>query len=183
MVVCGLDASSSMTGLAIFNDLQLVYYTKIPPISKDGTWEDHVFEIIEQIIPILKEYKVDKIYMEDVPQFVRKGNRGNILKPLIVLGGVHMAFYYKLSKEQGYNIEFLDVDEWRQEMGFLKGKERKREDQKQKAVDFVNETFGLNLHFVKGSKSKKQDDDIAEAICIVWKNIRPQEDKKQFGRR
>ena len=63
MVVCGLDASSSMTGLAIFNDLQLVYYTKIPPISKDGTWEDHVFEIIEQIIPILKEYKVDKIYM------------------------------------------------------------------------------------------------------------------------
>ena len=94
-----------------------------------------------------------------------------------------MAFYYKLSKEQGYNIEFLDVDEWRQEMGFLKGKERKREDQKQKAVDFVNETFGLNLHFVKGSKSKKQDDDIAEAICIVWKNIRPKEDKKQFGRR
>ena len=182
MVVCGLDASSSMTGLAIFNDLQLVYYTKIPPISKDGTWEDHVFEIIEQIIPILKEYKVDKIYMEDVPQFVRQGNRGNILKPLIVLGGVHMAFYYKLSKEQGYDIGFLGVDKWRQEMGFLKGKERNREDQKQKAVNYANEKFGLNLYFVYGSKSKKQDDDIAEAICIAWSKIKPIE-RKQFGRR
>ena len=94
-----------------------------------------------------------------------------------------MAFYLKLVKELHYNIQYDDVDEWRKDMLFLLGKERSREDQKQKAVDFVNETFGLNLHFVKGSKSKKQDDDIAEAICIAWKNIRPQEDKKQFGRR
>lgn len=184
MVTCGIDASSSMTGIGIFDDLNLVYYNKIPPISKDGTWEDHVFEIIEQITPILKEYKVEKIYMEDVPEFVRYGSKGKpIVKPLIILGGVHMAFYLKLVKELHYNIQYDDVDEWRKDMLFLLGKERSREDQKQKAVDFVNETFGLNLHFVKGSKSKKQDDDIAEAICIAWKNIRPQEDKKQFGRR
>ena len=92
-----------------------------------------------------------------------------------------MSFYYKLSKEQGYDIEFLDVDKWRQEMGFLKGKERKREDQKQKAIDYVNEKFGLDLYFVYNSKSKKQDDDIAEAICIAWSKIRPKE--ITFGRR
>ena len=98
MVTCGIDASSSMTGIGIFDDLNLVYYNKIPPISKDGTWEDHVFEIIEQITPILEEYKVEKIYMEDVPEFVRYGSKGKaIVKPLIILGGVHMAFYLKFN--------------------------------------------------------------------------------------
>ena len=47
--------------------------------------------------------------------------------------------------------------------------------------NYVNEKFGLDLYFVYNSKSKKQDDDIAEAICIAWSKIRPKE--IMFGRR
>lgn len=167
-MICGIDASTTCTGLSIFDGDDLVYYTKITPLSKHNTWEDNAIDIVEQVVQVLTNYEIEYIIMEDVPEYIRKGSKGGIIaKPTIVLGGVHALFYYILSYKYNYEICFLNVDEWRKELGFLLGKERDRESMKQKAVDFVNNTFGLNLHFVKGSKAKTQDDDVAEAIAIV----------------
>ena len=185
-MICGIDASTTCTGLCIFDGDDLIYYTKVTPLSKHELWEDNAIDILDQVVEILTKYKIDYIIMEDVPEYIRKGSKGGIIaKPTIVLGGVHLLFYYVLSFRNKYEICFLNVDEWRQKMGFLLGKERTREDMKQKAVDFVNNTFGLNLHFVIGSKSKLQDDDIAEAIAIVCSTREKYQYKKptvQFGR-
>ena len=84
MIICGIDAISSCTGVFIFDELVPIYYNKFRPINKNGNWEDNVFDIINQIIPILSEYKVEKIYMVDVPEYVNKGSKGGLLlKPLI----------------------------------------------------------------------------------------------------
>ncbi len=186
-MICGIDASTSCTGLCIFDEDELVYYTKVSPLSKHDKWEDNAIDITSQVLNILKDYKIDKIYMEDVPTYVKKGSKGGLLtKPLIVLGGVHMIFYYALTVCGKYDIIFLDVDEWRQNLGFLLGKERKREDMKQKAVDFVNDTFGLNMYFKRGSTSKKNDDDACEAIAIVCSTMEKYQYKKpivQIGKR
>ena len=61
--------------------------------------------------------------------------------------------------------------ESRKKLDFLKG-ERKRDKQKAKAVTYVNELFGLNLYYQEGKKSVKDDDDIAEAICLVISEIK-----------
>ena len=167
-MICGIDASTTCTGLSIFDEDDLIYYTKVTPLSKHNTWEDNAIDIVEQVANIINKYNIEYIIMEDVPEYIRKGTRGkNIAKPTIVLGGVHMLFYYVLTYKYNHVIYFLNVDEWRQKLGFLLGNERDRESMKQKAIDFANNTFGLNLHFVKGSKSKLQDDDIAESIAIV----------------
>lgn len=183
MITCGIDASSSCTGLFIFDDLNPIYYTKIRPQHKNEGWEYNICDIISQIIPILKEYKVEKIWAENVPEYANKGTRGGMmLKPLIILGGMHEALYMKLGIELGYDIEFVDVYEWRGKLEFLKGA-RAREDQKEKAVKFINDKFGLDLYFVKDSKTIKNDDDIAEAGCIVWSQIMPQVEHKSFGKK
>lgn len=182
MITCGIDASSSCTGIGIFNDMELVYYDKIKP-KEDLGYRNNACQIIDMIIPILKKYKVEKVYMEDIPQFVKQGTRGgNVLKTLCVLGVVQGVFYQKIVYENSIEVEYVGVDQWRQEMGFLLGKDRKREQQKAKAVNYVNEHFGLDLYFVEGKKSVKDCDDIAEGILICWSQIRNNK-KKQFGRK
>lgn len=172
MVKVGIDASSSCTGIAIFEDDRLTYYNKIRP-KKNIDFRSNSCQIIEQIIYILKDYDVDKIYMEDVPEFIRQGSRGKqIVKTLAILGAVQGIFYQKLCYELGYDINYVGVHEWRKKAGFLEGKERDRESQKQKAVDYANSKFGLNLHFEKGKKNLLQDDDIAEAIVIAHTSLK-----------
>lgn len=166
----GIDASSSCTGVCIFDDRKLIYYNKFKPKNKSD-FRHNTCEIIEQVLEIAKQYSPDIIYMEDVPKFVKQGSRGgNVLKPLITLGGVQGIFYYELVYKNGFNIQYVDVYEWRQKLDFLKG-ERKRDAQKSKAVNYVNDKFGLQLYYVEGKKSVKDDDDIAEAIAIVVSQI------------
>lgn len=172
MIYMGIDASSSCTGLCVFNDRALVFYDKIKPKDKGKNYRENACAILEQVEQIVQRYKPDVIFMEDVPQFVRQGSHGgNLVKPLITLGCVQGVFYYELAYKLGYKIVFLDVYEWRKKLDFLKG-ERKRDKQKAKAVTYVNELFGLNLYYQEGKKSVKDDDDIAEAICLVISEIK-----------
>lgn len=180
MIYCGIDASSSCTGLSFFNEeKELVEYLKVKS-DKNSGFREGSCQMIERIIPIIEEYNPNYIYMEDVPTFARRGgNGGNVLKPLIALGSVQGLFYLELKYKRGYNLEFLDLTAWRKGMGFLNGsaKERNRDHQKDKAIKFVNEKYGLNLYYTLGKKSVKDDDDIAEAICICHSKINGLYDK------
>ena len=174
MLYCGIDASSQCTGLALFNENgDLLECEKIKS-DKGSGFREGSCQMIERIIPLIKNWNPDIIYMEDVPTFTRKGgNGGNVLKPLIALGSVQGIFYLELQHKLGYEIEFLDLTAWRQGLGFLKGsaKERNRDHQKDKAVKFANSNFGLDLYYTLGKKSVKDDDDIAEAICLCWSKM------------
>lgn len=170
----GIDASSSCTGICFFDDKKLIYYDKIKPNSKTIGFREKSCEVIEQIIPIVEKYKPNIIYMEDVPEFTRTGSKGkNILAPLIALGAVNGIFYMELQHKLGYPIEFLDLMAWRQGLGFPVGgaKDSNRDCQKDRAVKFANETFGLDLYYQLGKKSVKDSDDIAEAIDLCWSKI------------
>lgn len=196
----GIDASSSCSGLALFENKNLVDSTKVKSDKGNG-FREASCQMIERVTPIILEYKPDIIYMEDVPTFTRQGgNGGNILQPLVALGSVQGIFYLELQHRLGYNIEFLDLTAWRQGLGFLSGSatERNRDHQKDRAVKFANETFGLDLYYQLGKKSVKDEDDRAEAICLCWSKITGVYDKameeralkelkaknkKQFGRK
>ena len=174
MIAMGIDASSSCTGFSFFDDKKLVQYDKIKPNNKTVGFREKSCEVIEQLIPIVEIYKPNIIYMEDVPEFARSGSRGkNILAPLITLGAVNGIFYMELQHKLGYNMEFLDLTLWRQGLGFPVGgaKGSDRESQKDRAVKFANETFGLDLYYQMGKKSVKDGDDIAESACLCWSKI------------
>ena len=175
----GIDASSSCSGLALFEDKKLIDSTKVKS-DKGMGFREASCQMIERVTPIILEYKPDIIYMEDVPTFTRQGgNGGNILQPLVALGAVQGIFYLELKYRLGCNIEFLDLTAWRQGLGFLNGSatERNRDHQKDKAVKFVNEMFDLDLYYQLGKKSVKDDDDQAEAIALCWSKITGAYDK------
>lgn len=175
----GIDASSSCSGICLFEDKKLVDSTKVKSDKGKG-FRDASCQMIERVAPIILEYKPDIIYMEDVPTFARKGGRGgNVLQPLIALGAVQGIFYLELQHKLGYPIEFLDLTAWRRGLGFPVGgaKGSDRDSQKDRAVKFVNETFGLDLYYEFGHKSVKDDDDRAESIALCWSKITGAYDK------
>ena len=61
----GIDASTTCTGISIFKDEKLIYYTAIRP--KGDNWRDRLFHEGPALSQIIQLYKPDIIYMEDVP--------------------------------------------------------------------------------------------------------------------
>lgn len=179
---CGIDASSSCTGICFFDEKKLIYYAKIRPYKKID-FRNNVCQIIEQIIPLIEKYKPSIIYMEDIPEYVGK----NGIKPLIYLGCVQGIFYNEISYKLNYNIEYRDVWLWRQTLDILKG-ERTRDKQKSKAVNWANNMFDLQLKYTEGKDLVSNDDDVAEAIGICWSglimpNLPKPKKERQFGRK
>ena len=79
----GIDASSSCSGLALFEDKKLIDSTKVKS-DKGMGFREASCQMVERVTPIILEYKPDIIYMEDVPTFTRQGGNGGncIRRPL-----------------------------------------------------------------------------------------------------
>ena len=165
MKYMGIDASSTCTGVAIFEDDKLIYHGAIKP-PKDLNWRDRITVEGKGIENIIKQYHPSCIYMEDVPLM------GKQMSTLVLLGAVQG---YILSIAHHYNvpIHFLLPSQWRSDMGLFDGTKMgtKKDAMKEKAVLTANEKFGLNLRWVK-PKSKLNEDDIAESILIAYSQIK-----------
>lgn len=155
----GIDASTTCTGIAIFKDEKLIYYTAIRP--KGDNWRDRLFHEGPALSQIIQLYKPDIIYMEDVPLKASGG-----LKTLVILGGVQ-GFIYGIAASNGVPVHFVSPTVWRSKAklfdGTIEGK--KRDILKKRAIEMANEKFGLNLKW-NGPNSIKTEDDIAESILI-----------------
>ena len=165
MKYMGIDASSTCTGVAIFEDDKLIYHGAIKP-PKDLNWRDRITVEGKGIENIIKQYRPSCIYMEDVPLM------GKQMSTLVLLGAVQG---YILSIAHHYNvpIHFLLPSQWRSDMGLFDGTKMgtKKDAMKEKAVLTANEKFGLNLRWVK-PKSKLNEDHIAESILIAYSQIK-----------
>ena len=173
-VFMGIDASSSCTGVSVFINNELVYYEAIKP--EGNNWRDRLFHEGPALSQIIQKYKPDKIYMEDVPLKASGG-----LKTLVILGGVQ-GFIYGVAASNNVPIEFVSPTSWRSMIGLFDGTKegKKREVLKQKAIEKANDYFGLNLRWVSPS-SKKNEDDIAEAILICAAMLGIITKKRKFG--
>lgn len=175
MITMGIDASTTATGIGIFDNNNLIYYTTIKPKGQD--WRDRLFHQGESINKIIEVYKPDKVYIEDVPL---KSSGG--LQTLVILGAVQ-GFIYGIMASHSIEVEFVSPNTWRSMAGLFDGttEGKKREVLKQKAIQTANEKFGLNLNWVSPN-SKFNEDDVAEAILICATMIGLVVKKKKFGR-
>ena len=171
MVIMGIDGSTTSSGWAIFesNECKRLASGRIQFSDKD--WRERIFKEWKVFDKIIQKYRPEKIYMEDVPM---KDGKSTILK----LGSVQgMALC--LASQYNIEIQFLLPSEWRSCLGLYDGTRQgtHREILKKKAVETANKLFGLDLLWVK-EKSKKNEDDEAEALLIAYSQIRPRKFEK-----
>lgn len=154
MRYCGIDPSTTSTGIGIFDDMDLIFYACVSPKSKN--WEERLAQMAIEINKILTEWMPDMVYEEDVPL---KDGKPTIKKLANVQGVIR-----SLCALNGIEFNLLKVNEWRQNAGFYDGTKEgmEREAMKDKAKQEVEKLFGL-----------KVNDDIAEGILIGYRSVYP----------
>ena len=168
MKILSLDASTKSTGWAIFDGEELVAHGCIKTHGDD--WRAKIADETMELAAIIREHQPDAVYAEDVPM---KDGKLTIVK----LGAVQGMI---LSLCAGFRLKptFLLPSTWRRELGMYDGTRAglQRDVLKEKAVRMANETFGLDLTWVK-PKSTKNEDDEAEAVLLGWSVIKSQNHK------
>lgn len=148
MITLAVDSSTKSTGIAIYNNQELKHYSCITASSTNLFKRIHKMQ--DEIENIIKEYKPDKVIIEDVVPDDVKGNQ-TVFKALMYLQGYLVEIFNKY--ELPY--EFMVASHWRKLCGIKTGAGIKRESLKPKDIAFVKNQFGISVN-----------DDIADAICI-----------------
>lgn len=171
MIIMGIDGSTSSSGWAIFDseNCKRIDSGRIQPKGED--WRKKIQQEWFMFSQIFEKYRPEKIYMEDVP--MKDG------KPTILKLGAVQGMAICLAAQYGAEIKFLLPSEWRSGLNLYNGTREgtHRDVLKKKAVETANKLFGLNLLWVK-EKSKKNEDDEAEALLIAYSQIK----QRKFGK-
>ena len=150
MVVAGVDASTTATGVAIMKDGELLHYELIAIDSrKEKDAYKRVNEMLVRICVILDQYEIDKVYMEKA--ICKGGNVDITIKLAYLSGGMSL---YCIQKD----IEFHNPRpaEWRATVGIKNGRGVLREEQKVQAIKAVKDWYGIDV-----------GDDVAEATLLA----------------
>lgn len=150
MVVAGIDASTTATGVTIMKDGELIYYELIAIDSKkEKDAYKRIKEMLIRICAILDQYKIDKVYMEKA--ICKGGNVDITIKLAYLSGGMSL---YCIQK----NIEFNNPtpSEWRKAVGIKCGRGILRSEQKAAAIQAVKNEYGIDV-----------GDDVAESMLLA----------------
>ena len=153
MTILTIDASTKSTGYAIFEDTSLIYYGCITASSNDLI--KRIQKIIEGLHPILQEYDVDKIILEEVRPDTESGEKRNIktYRALMWLQAAIAFLAHEISPRS--TIEYVYPSSWRAACGIKTGRGVKRASLKPADMKFVKDNYNIEVN-----------DDIADAIGI-----------------
>lgn len=155
MQILSLDLSTKSSGFAIFEDKELKDY---------GCFQNTSTKLLtrikfmrDEIKKILSKYQINKIILEEVrPDF------GGNIQTHRALMWLQAAVMLMLDDDfPKLEIEYTYPSEWRAACGIKNGRGIKREQAKQLDIDFVKNTFNIDVN-----------DDIADAICIGYSKIK-----------
>lgn len=143
--VFSIDQSSQKSGTAVFDNSNLIYHGVID-LHKEKNAEIRIKNMCKQIKQLVEEYYPDCIVAEDVN--LRNGSVRTVIMLARLSGNIQeMAF------EADIPIIFYSPSTWRRIAGIKMGRDIKREQLKQEAIDMVRKSYGF-----------KCGDDEAEAI-------------------
>lgn len=162
MIIMGLDASTKSTGYSVFKNDELIDYGLVKADNSNMMYR--LQDMYVEIKTLITKYRPELIIMEDVPM---TGVNLKVAKDLCVLQGL----IYSLGIEKNKQILFVLPSSWRSAVGVFEGKktreQMKREYQKERAINLVNERYNLKLEWTtKYNDDKNGFSDIAEAILI-----------------
>ena len=161
MNILALDSSTKSTGWAFYENANLKSYGCITSSSTDLFKRIH--KMVDGILTIVEQMGIEKIVMEEViPDHSKNTNTFRALMYLQAL--IHIEMHDKYPKVE---IEMVYPSSWRSTCGIEDGRSSKREQKKQKDIDFANRTYGLTL----------TNDDTADAVCIGHAALHPKKEK------
>lgn len=159
MKVLAIDASSKSTGVAVFDNMNLIQY-KCLYSTQTNTFK-RLFQMREKIISIWKTYRPDVVVMEDVlPQDV--GHNQTVFRVLMYLQALIVTGLYEYCGVQ--KVQLYVASHWRKVCGIKTGRGVKRDSLKKASIQLVKNQFNVTAN-----------DDICDAICIGLAYF------KQFG--
>lgn len=150
MIVAGIDASTTATGVCVMKDGKLLHYNLIAIDSKkEKDAYKRIKEMLIRICEILDQHQIDKVYMEKA--ICKGGNVDITIKLAYLSGGMSL---YCIQKD----IEFSNPlpSTWRATVGIPNGRGILREAQKAFAINAVKDEYGIDV-----------GDDVAEATLIA----------------
>ena len=149
MIVAGIDASTTATGVSVMQDGKLLQYNLIAIDSKkEKDAYKRIGEMLIKICEILNQYQIDKVYMEKA--ICKGGNVDITIKLAYLSGGI-----YLYCTQNGVEFHNPLPSEWRKQIGIAQGRGIKRETQKAEAILAVQNEYDILVN-----------DDVAEAILI-----------------
>lgn len=161
MYLLALDASTKATGFAVFKDTELLVCNCITASSTDLYKRIH--KMVDSVLTIVEQMGITQIVMEEViPDHSKNTNTFRALMYLQAL--IHIEMHDKHPEVQ---INMIYPSSWRSVCGIEDGRSSKREQKKQKDIDFANRTYNLSL----------TNDDTADAVCIGHAYFHPKQEK------
>ena len=161
MYLLALDCSTKSTGFAVFKNKELLVCNCITASSTDLYKRIH--KMVDGILAIVEQMEITQIVMEEViPDHSKNTNTFRALMYLQAL--IHIEMHDKHPEVQ---IETVYPSSWRSTCGIEDGRSSKREQKKQKDIDFANHTYNLSL----------TNDDTADAVCIGHAYLHPKKEK------
>ena len=148
MKTLSIDASTKNTGIAIFDNSQLIHYQCIS-CSSTNTLK-RIQYMTKEIQKIIKKYTPDRVVIQDVlPEDVKHNQ--NVFKALIYL---QAALVLKLFD---YDLQptFYTASHWRAQVGIKTGSGIKRNQLKVASKKLVTALYHIEVN-----------DDISDAICL-----------------
>lgn len=147
MRIVGIDASTNITGIAVFEDGKYTTHTLVD-LHKIKNADERIPKMMQSICRCLDEYKPDRIIME---KSMLKNNIDTVQKLSNIAGAI--MFY---AAEKGIQFELVYPSEWRKKIGLSQGKSVKREVLKAEAIMAVKQEYNLDV-----------TDDEAEALLLA----------------
>ena len=150
--ILGIDASTKCTGYAVVNTAGKLLLHGVIDFKSESDIDERIDGMIGELIEIFDDVGPDICYIEDSWNGKSVLNVQTTKKLTNIIGAVRC-----LSIRNGCLFNSVYPSAWRSAIGIDGGKGTKREEFKQRAIEWVKKKFDLDV-----------SDDEAEAICIAY---------------
>jgi Holliday junction resolvasome RuvABC endonuclease subunit len=145
--VLAFDQSTRVSGWAYYENNQYIESGIIDMSKSKLKTDKRSFEMAKALWKVIKKYKPEILFIEDVQQ-------QSSAKTMIILARLSgMIIGY--AEAHNVDVHIITPSQWRSMLDFKLGAGVKRQELKQQSIDYVKETYGIDV-----------PEDEAEAIAL-----------------
>lgn len=137
MKILSFDQSTRCSGYAYFEDGKYIESGVVDMSKSKLDTDKRSFEMAKELWKIIKKYKPDEIVLENVQQ------QSNPATMIILARLAGMIIGY--AEAHNVHVHILLPSQWRKALGYSQGAKVKRQELKQQSIDYVKNTYGLDL--------------------------------------